>query len=222
MLSARDRIPPTIRLRTVESTVQTLRAHFARHNQRVVLIAAGTLVASAAAWLLLYIVCTWVFVFVCAVFDGPAFDTPFPRELSILFVVAAVCAVGYVWLDRRLTPNEQPADEKRAGGIIVDFILAVPRMTLSVWGTLEAWQRLSDDDFAQAAGLLHRLADERRLPMSSVRLDIPDPDAAMRIIFGLQLTQVVDVQREKQEFWLKLNALRPPELRLARESYADA
>jgi hypothetical protein len=58
--------------------------------------------------------------------------------------------------------------------------------------------------------------------MSSVRLNIPDASAAMRILFGLQLTQVIEVQREGQEFLLKLNALRPDALRLTGESYADA
>jgi hypothetical protein len=221
MLASRDQNPPTIRLRTVETTAQTLRAHFARHNQRVILIAVGTLVASAAAWLLLYLIFTWGFVFVSALFEAPT-NTPFPRELAILFAVAGVCATLYAWLDRRLTPSERPPDEKRSGEIVSDFILAVPRMTLSIGGTLGAWQRLTEDDFTQAAALLHRIADHKRLAMSSVRLDIPDPDAAMRILFGLQLTQIVDVHREDQEFWLKLNALRPPELRLARQGYADA
>lgn len=221
MLASRNKNPPAIRLRTVESTAQTLRAHFARHNQRVILIAIGTLVASSAAWLLLYMIFAWLFVIVSAVFEAPS-DTPFPRELAILFAVAGVCATLYAWLDRRLTPSERPPDKKPSTEILSDFILAVPRMTLSVGGTLGAWQRLAGDDFTQAAALLHRLSDQKRLPMSSVRLDIPDPDAAMRILFGLQLTQIIDVQREDQEFWLKLNALRPAELRLARQSYADA
>jgi hypothetical protein len=222
MLAARDTNPPIVRVRTVESTAQTLRGHFAKHNQRVLLIAAGTVVASVAAWVLIYMVVTWVFVIAVGVFEVPVEGTPLPRGFNLVFVVAGLCAIGYVWLDRRLTPNERPADEKRSGDIMADFILAVPRMTLSVGGTLSAWQRLSDTDYAQAAALLHRLSNERRLAMSSVRLDIPDPDAALRVLFGLQLTQVIDVHREKEEFWLKLNALRPPELRLARESYADA
>src|SRR5262245_38245509 len=127
MLTARDRNPPTVRVRTVETTIRTLRAHFARHNQRVLLIAAGTVVASAAAWLLLYMVCTWVFVIAVAVFELPVSRTAVPRGFTIVFAVAAVCAMGYAWLDRRLTPNERPADEKRSGEIVSDFILAVPR-----------------------------------------------------------------------------------------------
>jgi len=60
------------------------------------------------------------------------------------------------------------------------------------------------------------------LPMSGVRLEIPDPAAATRILFALQIAQIIDSQREGQEFWLKLNPLRPAALRLTRASYADA
>ena len=112
--------------------------------------------------------------------------------------------------------------DKPAGEIIADFLLAIPRMTLAIGGTLAAWQRLSDPDLAQAANFLHRLAQATRLPMSGVHVEIPDPAAATRILFALQITQVIDAHRDGQEFWLKLNPLRPASLRLARGSYADA
>jgi hypothetical protein len=220
MSAHRARNAPTLRVRTPESTARLLRAHFARHNLRVFLFAAGTLLTVIAAWLLLYFFCTWLLVIAFVVLDLPRIQIP--RGFGILFVVAAVCAVIYAWIDRRLTLNEAPRDEKSAGEVVAEFLLAIPRMTLAIGGTLAAWQRLVPGDFIEAATLLHRLAEERRLPMSSVRLDIPDPVVATRILFGLQLTQVIDVQRDGQEFWLKLNPLRPAALRLAHESYADA
>jgi hypothetical protein len=94
-------------------------------------------------------------------------------------------------------------------------------MTLSVGGTLGAWQRLDDEELLQAALLLHRLAEEKRVPMSGVRLEIPDPETAMRILFALQLTEIIDVRRDENEFWLKLNSLRPAALRLGREDLAN-
>ncbi len=209
-----------MRLRTPESTAKVLRAHFARHNVRVVLLAGGTLVASIAAWLLLYFVGTWLLVIGFAVFDVHL--TRIPHGFRIVFIVAAICAIVYAWVDRGLTPNERPGDKKRPMEIFSEFVLAIPRMTLSAGGTLAAWQRLDAGDLRQAATLLHRLSEEKRLPISSVPLDIPDPDAMMRILFGLQLTQVIDVFRDGQEFWLRLNALRPAALRMAPQSYADA
>ncbi len=220
MAAAPTRNAPSLRLRTPEATAKVLRAHFARHNVRVVLLAAGTLVAAVAAWLLLYFVCTWLLVIGLAIFDVHLIRIP--PGFQIVFAVAAICAMIYAWIDRRLTPNEQPSDKKRPMEIFSEFVLAVPRMTLSSGGTLAAWQRLDDGDLLQAATLLHRLSEEKRVPMSSVPLDIPDPDAVMRILFGLQLTQVIDVFRVEREFWLRLSALRPAALRLAPQSYADA
>jgi hypothetical protein len=82
---------------------------------------------------------------------------------------------------------------------------------------------LSDTELRGAAELLHRLGEEKRVPMSGVRLQISDPEAAVRILFALQLTQVIDTYREdNNEFWLRLNALRPPSLRMAREDTAPA
>jgi len=220
MARARISDPPSLRLLRPEDTARRLRAHFARHNRRVLLFAAITLFGAAALWIVLYGVCCWLIVLGAAAIDLPL--TRVPRGFSIVFAVAALCAVIYAWVDRQLTPNERPTDEKPAGEILADFLLAIPRMTLAVGGTLAAWQRLSDSDLTQAAALLHRLAEEKRLPMSGVRLEIPDPATAVRILFALQLTQVIDAQREDSEFWLKLNPLRPESLRFSRGLYADA
>jgi hypothetical protein len=211
---------PSLRIARPEDTAHFLRQHFARHNRRVLFIAALTLLAAVALWALLYGVCCWLLVLGTAALDVSL--ERIPRAFGIVFTVAALCAIGYAWLDRRLTPNERPTDENRPGDVVADFLLAIPRVTLAVGGTLAAWQSVSDIDLAQAATLLHRLADEKRLPLSSVRLDIPDPIAAPRILLALQITQIIDVHRDDGEFWLKLNALRPAALGLGRGAYADA
>jgi len=203
-----------------EKTTRALRAHFARHNRQVLLLAVGTLFAAAALWSVLYVVCCWLLVLASTAVDRPL--RGIPRGFGMVFLVAALCALIYAWIDHRLTPNERARDDKSLAEIFADFVLAIPRMTLAVGGTLAAWQRLSETDLAQAAGFLHRLAATTRLPMSGVRLEIPDPAAATRILFALQIAQIIDSQREGQEFWLKLNPLRPAALRLTRASYADA
>lgn len=211
---------PSLRITRPEETARFLRRHIARHNRRVLGISAVTLLAAAVLWAVLYGVCCWLFVLGAATFDLTV--TRIPRGFGVLFTVAALCAIGYAWLDRQLTPNERPTDEKRAGDIVADILLALPRMTLAVGGTLAAWQRLRLDDFLLAATLLHRIAEEKRVPTSSVALEIPDAEAAMRILFALQITQLIDTHREGDEFWLKLNALRPAALGLGRGGYADA
>ena len=217
---SRTQNAPTLRVLSVESTAQTLRAHFLRHNTRVVAVAAITLLASVAAWLLLYFVSTWLVVIILAMAEIDV--AHIPQGYTILFAVAMACALVYTWIDRRLTPNARPRDEMRPGDIAMDFLLVIPRLTLSVGGTLAAWQWLGARDCEQAAALLHHIAEEKQIPMSSVRLDIPDPKDASRILFALQLSQVIDVHREDREFSLRLNALRPASLRFTREGYADA
>lgn len=219
MAASRDKEPPTLRLRTVEGTALVLRAHFFRHNLRVLLLAAGTALAATACWVVLYGVCCWLLVLAFAVFELPF--TRVPRGFGTLFAVAALCAVAYAWIDQRLTPNARPTDKKPVAEIAADFVLAIPRMTLAIGGTLRAWLRLSEMELRQAAELLHRLAEEKRVPMSGVRLEIPDPPTAAHVLFALQLTQIIDVRRDDTEYWLRLNTLRPAGLRLAGEGAAD-
>jgi hypothetical protein len=220
MSLARNANPPSLRLHGPDHTARMLRKHFAAHNRQVLMLAGGTLLAAAAAWTLLYLLSSWLFVVAISAAGLPY--THIPRGFVILFAVAALCAIIYTWIDQRLTPNERARDKKKPGELISDFLLAVPRMTLAIGGTLTAWQRLDNRDLAQAATLLHRLAEEKRLPMSGVRLDISDPDAVMRILFALQITQVIEAHRDGAEFWLKLNPLRPEALRLTPKTYADA
>jgi hypothetical protein len=217
----RGKEPPKMRVRTPAGTARVIRAHLAQHNRRVLALAAATLIAALAAWALLYIVCCWVLVLAIAIFDLPF--TRVPRHFLLVYVVAAVCGIGMAWIDQRLTPNARLRDSKTPWEIFMEFLLAVPNMTLAVGGTLGAWQSLSSAELLEAAEFLHRLGEEKRVPMSGVRLQIPDPEAAVRILFALQMTQVIDAYREENnEFWLRLNALRPPSLRMAREDSAPA
>lgn len=219
-MAARIKEPPNIRVRTPAGTAEVLRAHLARHNRRVLLLAAATLVAALAAWVLLYFVSVWILVLGLSVLDLP--NMRVPHGFWVLYCVAALCAIGFAWIDQRLTPNARPRDHKGLYEVALEFLLAVPNMTLAVGGTLRAWQSLSDDELLQAGELLHWLGREKRVPLSGVRVQIPDPESAVRILFALQMTQVIDSHRDGNEFWLRLNALRPANLRMAAEDLATS
>jgi hypothetical protein len=206
------RAVPTLRVRTPAGTAEVLRAHFAQHNRQVIMLTAATLAAALAAWALLYFVSIWILVFVMAMVDLP--NGHIPHRFWMLYFVVALCGIALAWFDQRLKPNARPVDRKLPWEIFMDFILAVPRMTLAVGGNLAAWQKLSESELLEAAELLHRLGNEKRVPMSGVRLQIPDPEAALRILCALQMTQVIDTHRDGNEFWLRLNALRPASLRM--------
>ena len=212
--------PPKLRLRTESGTARVLRSILFQHNLRVAVLAALTLIAAMAAWTLLYTGFSWAFVFAIAVFD-PTRDS-LPRDFGIVFVVAGACAVAYAWVDQRLTPNARPRDETGIGEVMTDVILLVPNITLAVAHTIRAWQCLTRTELAQAAALLHRLEEEKHVPMSGIRLQIPDPTSAMRVLFALQVTEIVELHRKENEFWLRLNALRPAALRSAHGNPAGA
>ncbi len=206
---------PRPRVFTVECTARALRREIVGHNFRAVGIALLALVVAVGLWLVLYGVCAWVLLFVIVgLLDLPHADLP--HGFTILFIVAAACSVAYAWVDRRFTPNDLPQDDKAPGEIVSDFLLALPRITLSVWGTLRAALWLSPSERLGAAAFLHRLAVERRIPLHGTPLDFPDVAARLRILFALQMLEVIDLRRDEREFVIRLNSSRPQTLGLPR------
>ena len=201
---------PGPRVFTVESTARALRREIIRHNLRVACIALFTLLVAAGLWVVLYAVCAWVILlfFVAVDSQHPAL----PRGFTVLFAVAAACSVAYAWVDRHFTPHSLPRDDKTSGEVITDFLLALPRITLTIWGTLRAALWLPASERAAAATFLHRLAAERRLPLHRVPVEIPDAPARFRILFALQILEVIDLHRDESEITIRLNSLRPRSL----------
>jgi len=212
MISGKFAAAPAPRVFTVESTARALRREIARHNRHVALITLFTLAVASGLWTVLYAVCAWVLMLGFIFADTSR--TTLPQGFPILFLVSAACAVGYAWIDRRFTPDAHPRDDKSSSEIISDFLLALPRITLSIPGTLSAALSLKASERATAAALLHRLAHERRIPLHSIPLDIPDSPARFRILFALQLLEVIDLRRREQEWSLSLNADRTRALQI--------
>ena len=207
MPSRKPSAAPRLPVFTTESTARALRREIAWHNRRVALIALFTLVVAAGLWTVLYAVCAWVLMigFVAA---GSS-RTSLPQGFDILFLVTAACAVGYAWIDRHFTPNELPRDDKSPGEIAADFLLALPRITLAIGGTLRAGLRLTRAECELAAAFLRRLARERRIPLHSVPLDIPGEPARFRILFALQILEAIDLRRDEAALWITLNPRGP-------------
>jgi hypothetical protein len=203
---------PALRQPSPESTSEALGKVIAQHNRRALLIAAFTAFVAAGLWLLLYTVSCWMILFALSASDAPVIAIP--RGFGILFAIAAICAIAYAWLDRRLTPDELPRDDKSPGEILSDIILALPRITLSVWGTLRAWLHMDRSEREIAAEFLHRLVRERRIPLHSAPQDIPDAAMRFRILFALQITEIIDLRRDDRGTWVVLNPSRPRTLKL--------
>lgn len=193
-----------------------LRQHFAEHNRHVLWVALGTIAASAVVWTALYFIAQWLTLLaVTVVGDGTA---SLPRGFSAVFFAVAGALLIYTWIDRLLTPDSRPRDQKSSGEIAQDVILALPRATLSVWSTLTVRQHLSAAELGQAADLLQRLTAVERLPLAAAGYDLPDSAVRERVLAALEITRVIDVLRGKNETTLSLSTHRPDSLRLTAPS----
>ncbi|MDQ3622516.1 MAG: hypothetical protein M3463_08520 [Verrucomicrobiota bacterium] len=195
-----------------DGNVAALRARFAEHNRRVALLVLLTLMVAAGMWAMLYVALYWLTILVLTVIHG--IDATPPAGLPSLYIYTAALFVLLCWLARKLTPHPLPRDRISLGGTLLDLLLALPRATLAIWGNLSAWQRLTDTELELASSFLARLARERRVPLQSVPVDIPDRKARMRILLGLQLIELLQVRRHQDTTWLSLarnHGLRLPE-----------
>ena len=179
-----------------------LRRRFAEHNRLVVLVAILTLLVAAALWYLLFA----AFYLLALVFTSAAHgtDARSPDILPALFIYAAGMLVLLTWLAQSRFANAPLKDKKSPLEIAAEFLLAVPRATLAVWGNLSAWQSLDRHEIELAAEFLERLESERRIPLHAVPLDIPDSQMRMRILLALQLIEVLNVKQSEGTVWLSI------------------
>jgi len=197
----------TLRILTSASTARLLRAHLVRHNLRVIFLALVTLALAVALWALLYGLAYWLILLVVSV--GGASDAGIPRTFLRWFMALAVVAMAWVWLGRRFLQHGMPGDKKVPFKVASDFLLAIPRVTLSMFGTISAWRRLSAAELDQAASFIHRLAAERRVPLPSVPQEIPDARSREKVLLTLQLMQIIDLQKRDRDWFVTLHVSRP-------------
>jgi hypothetical protein len=196
--------------KTTNDLAGALRSLLAAHNARVALVAALTLLVSAGLWYALRLAAEWLALLFATAVRGT--EAQVPRGLEEVFWFAGAALLALAWIDRRLRADDRPKDHKSVAEIVWEIVLALPRLTLSVWGTLSAWQHLDARERAEGVALIKRLRDERRIRLSSTPLEIPNAERRVKILFALQLVQIIDIRREDSELWVTLNPLCPPAL----------
>ena len=182
--------------------VEWLRGRFAEHNRLVILLAALTLLVTAGVWYLLFAVLYWLTFLFGSVVRG--MDARPPDALPAFFIYSAGLLLLLTWFARKRLDNAMPKDEKTPGEIAMEFLLAVPRATLALWGNVSAWQKLDERELGLAAELIERIVDEERVPLHEVPVDIPDPRDRERILTALQLIDVLNVRQGEDAVWLTL------------------
>lgn len=193
-----------------DQLAETLRRELAGHNLRVVLLTLLAAVTSVILWVALYAVTYWLTLLFITTVKGS--DSSVPAPFRTVFLAAAGFLLAFTWIDRRLHPDDRPRDKRSTGEIVLDFVLVIPRVTLSIWTTLTAWQTLTARELARAGRLLVQLEAERRIRLQTMPLEIPSERARARILYALQLTQFIDIRREDHDYWVTLNPLRPTTL----------
>jgi len=189
---------------------RALRAHFADHNFRVALLTLFTLVAAIALWFLLHAVLGWLSLLAVTTVKGT--EARMPAFVEPVFWCGAAALLAAAWIDRRFRPDDRARDHKSAVEIAWEILLAIPRVTLAIGGTLSNWQSLSVHEIKTAAELLQQLMGNHRLPLHSLPLEIPNDKLRLKVLFALQITQVIEIRRENRELWIALNPLRPAHL----------
>ena len=179
-----------------------LRAHFAEHNRRVLLLATITLFVAAGLWYVSYAVLFWLTLLAMSATRG--IEARPPETLPALFIYSGALLLLITWGARRYSPYDMARDDKTAVEIAADFLLAVPRATLAIWGNLSAYRRLSDLELEYAAVLVDRVARETRLPLSALPQEIPDRTMRGRILLALQLVQFLEVGHRGGSFFVSL------------------
>lgn len=184
----------------MQQTVEALRHHVTQHNRRVVLLATLTLLGSTTLWCATYAVLYWLTLLTLSAARGV--DAQPPKHFAALFFYAALLLVACaLWL-RRAAPDERPRDEKRTVSYLADLLLALPRITLAIWGNLSAWQTLSERELEVAAELVDRMQRDGRVRLRGLPLEIPDRAERKKVLLALQLLELLEIRRADGELWL--------------------
>lgn len=183
------------------SAESRLRAHFAQHNRRVIGLTIMTALVAAASWALLYFIAYWLTLL--ALTSAKSLEAQMPPDFSQLFFTVAAALCLFAWWLRRISPDEYPRDKKWLLEILLDFVLMVPRMTLAIGDTLRALQFLNRRELSLAVHLLQRIEQSQSaLPVHAVPLEIPDDRAREKILFALQITELLDFRKKGAELLL--------------------
>ncbi|MDP9292659.1 MAG: hypothetical protein M3O82_09895, partial [Verrucomicrobiota bacterium] len=149
-----------------EAVPDAVRATFARHNRRALLLGVLTLVFLAAFWGVVYFfLYATTLVFLTAT---RGVDAQIPPHFARLFATSALlfCVFGFV--AHQLNPRPAVRDHKSLFEIIGEFLMAIPRATVAAWGNFRAYQFLDEREMMLAWQLLQKIEREKRVSLHYV------------------------------------------------------
>ena len=182
---------------------EALRTHFRRHNRRVFGIAFMMLGFSLLLWALIYFFLYWVVLLLLTTLQGTAATAP-PGGFFLAFasLAAGLCLMTYI--EQKLWPFQRLTDHQHPLGTLMDFILSLPRMTVSAVQTLAAYHSLEETELASARRILMRLGQEGPLPVQMLAVEIADEKTRNHVLMALQWTGLVELHADEDGLKLRL------------------
>lgn len=193
-----------------ETLLEALKKHGAQHNQSVAAAIFFNTLLAALLWAALYFVSQWLLIlFLTIIREG---NGALPSAYPLGFLAVAFALLAAAWLDHLATPCERVRDNQDAFKIVMDFLLAIPRLTFAAWGHFRAFVRLKDHEWLAAANLVADVARQRRLSLQHLTVELPDDRQRDRIILAMSILRILELRQESEGPALRLSALRPPEI----------
>ena len=187
-----------------------LRQYIRRHNRQALLLAFFSLVAAIILWGAVYLFIYWftlVGVTIVKGFDPHTLNqVTDPGLISPLFpawfAVGGVVYMGVAAIIRRFCRMERVREARLyLLWVLLELFMAVPSVTFSIWGNLQALTSLRKEESAEAWRLLNRInREDGRLSLTSLRLVIDDETILHRVLFALQIIGLVGM-REYTHGW---------------------
>jgi hypothetical protein len=176
------------------SGTERLRERLRRHNRLVLALTVATFIAAAVLWAGLYFVVWWLFLLGGTAAKSVDFH-PVSGPIISGFVTTGALLCAFAWLSRLLRADASARDHKSCGEHFLDLLLAVPRLTLSIFGTGGAAARLTETELEHAWNLLRRMDEAGKpVPEQELPVDIPDPAMRRKIVLALQLSGVIEIR----------------------------
>lgn len=174
--------------------MERLRAHLHRHNRFVLALTIATFCISASLWVALYFVIWWLYLLggtAIRPFDFHPVSGPLIRG----FVATVVLFCAIAWNLRLSRLNDAVRDHKGIAENALNVLLAVPRLTLSMFGTGAAAARLDNTELSHAWQILRRMNEsDTPILVSELPINIPDSEMRYKILTALQLAALIEIR----------------------------
>ncbi|HWB58419.1 MAG TPA: hypothetical protein VG733_02965 [Chthoniobacteraceae bacterium] len=187
-----------------EDIPEVFREHIRRHNREALLLAVITFVAAVVLWTVCFVAIYGIIMLGLSAAQGT--EAHFPRGYVAVFAGGALLLFAIALIMRKVRPGHLVVDHKSGFENFLDILLVLPRITFEVWGNLSALVFPTEREMHAAWALLQTMGERRgKIRVQELPLEIPKSLLRSRVVFLLQLAELVVVRNHHDGVWLALN-----------------